>query len=61
MKAAKAWKPPQSSIDNYNLVWHYCDCTKEEARHEKNKILTNFDEIDLSYRLMAEEIRNNLK
>lgn len=54
----KAFKPSQKSIDNYNSVWEYCECTKEEARHEKEKILRNFDELDESYRLMAEGIKN---
>ena len=53
----KAFKPSQSSIDNFNLVWEYAECTKEEAKYEKQKILLNFDELDLSYRLMAERIR----
>lgn len=53
----KAFKPPQSSIDNYNLVWHFCECSKDEAKHEKQKILANFDELDESYRLMANKIR----
>ena len=53
----KAFKPPQSSIDAFNLVWEYAECTKEEAKYEKQKILLNFDELDLSYRLMAERIR----
>jgi len=53
----KAFKPPQSSIDNYNLVWEYCECTVEEAKYEKQKIMANFDELDLSYRLMANRIR----
>jgi len=48
MKAAKSWKPPQSSINNYNLVWSYCECTKEEANRERTKILANFDELDTS-------------
>lgn len=56
----KAFKPPQSSIENYNLVWSYCECTKEEAKHEKQKILINFEELDLSYKLMAERIRNEV-
>lgn len=56
----KAFKPPQSSIDNYNLVWSYCECTKEEAKHEKEKILANFEELDLSYRLMADGIRKEM-
>ena len=56
----KAFRPPQSSIDNANTVWSYCECTKEEAKHEKEKILTNFDELDLSYRLMAERIRKEM-
>jgi len=56
----KAFKPPQSSIENYNLVWSYCECTKEEAKHEKQKILINFEELDLSYELMAERIRNEV-
>lgn len=54
----KAFKPPQSSIDAYNLVWSYAECTKEEAKHEKDKMLANFEELDLSYRLMAENIRS---
>lgn len=53
-----AFKPPKSSIDNYNLVWSYCECTKEEAKYEKQKILMNFEEVDFSYKLMAEKIRN---
>lgn len=57
----KAFKPQQSSIDNYNLVWSYCECTKEEAKYEKNKILANFEEIDLSYRLMAERIKEEMQ
>lgn len=61
MGPTKAWKPPQSSIDNYNLVWSYCECTKEEAKHEKKKILTNFDELDLSYKLMAEGILEKIQ
>ena len=53
----KAFKPPQSTIDNANLVWAYAECSKEESKHEKQKILNNFDELDLSYRLMADRIR----
>ena len=53
----KAFKPSQSSIDAFNLVWEYAECTKEEAKYEKQKILLNFDELDLSYKLMAERIR----
>ncbi len=53
----KAFKPPQSSIDNYNLVWEYAECSKDEAKHEKQKILANFDELDETYRLMADKIR----
>ena len=54
---AKAFKPQQESIDAFNLVWEYAECTKEEAKYEKNKILMNFDELDLSYKLMAYRIR----
>lgn len=53
----KVFRPPQSSIDNYNLVWEHAGCNKEEVKHERNKILSNFDEMDLSYRLMANAIR----
>jgi len=53
----KPFKPSQSSIDNYNLVWSYAECTVEEAKYEKQKIMANFDELDLSYRLMANRIR----
>ncbi len=53
----KSWKPPQSTIDNANLVWEYAECSKDEAKHEKQKILANFDELDESYRLMADKIR----
>ena len=53
----KAFKPPQESIDAFNLVWEYSECTKEEAKYEKQKILANFDEMDLSYKLMADRIR----
>jgi hypothetical protein len=57
IRVVKAFRPPQSSIDNYNLVWEYAECTKEEAKHERQKILDNFDELDLSYKLMADRIR----
>ena len=53
----KSWKTPQSTIDNANLVWEYAECSKDEAKHEKQKILANFDELDESYRLMADKIR----
>lgn len=53
----KAFRPPQESIDNFNLVWEYAECTKEEAQYEKQRILQNFDEADMCYRLMAEMIR----
>lgn len=53
----KAFKPPQSSIDNYNCVWEYYGCTREEAKHEKQKILNNFNELDLSYKIIADWIR----
>ena len=53
----KAWKPPKESIENFNLVWNYAGCTKEESKHEKEKILSNFNELDLSYRFMADRIR----
>ena len=56
----KAFRPPQSSIDNFNTVWSYCECTKDEAKHEREKILANFDELDLSYLLMAERIRKEM-
>lgn len=56
----KAFKPTQESINNYNLVWNYCECTKEEAKYEKQKILMNFEELDLSYKIMAERIRNEI-
>lgn len=57
----KAFKPQQSSIDNFNLVWEYAECTKEEAKYEKKRILENFDEMDLSYKLMAYRIREMQK
>lgn len=53
----KSFVPPQASIDNFNLVWEYAGCTKEEARYEKQRILRDFDEADLCYRLMANRIR----
>lgn len=53
----KSWSPPEESIDNINLVWDYAKCDIEERKHERKKILANFEEIDLSYRLMAENIR----
>jgi hypothetical protein len=53
----KAYKPTQDSIDNFNLVWQYAECSKEEAKYEKNKILCSFDEMDLSYKIMADNIR----
>lgn len=53
----KAFKPPQSSIDNFNLVWEYAECTKDEAKYEKKRILENFDEMDRHYKLMADRIR----
>ena len=56
----KKFRPPQSSIDNFNLVWGYAKCDKEEIKHERNKILQNFDELDLSYKLMAEGIKNEM-
>lgn len=52
-----AFKPPQSSIDNFNLVWEHYGCTREEAKHEKQKILNNFNELDKSYSIIAAEIR----
>lgn len=57
----KVFRPPQASIDNFNLVWEYAGCTKEEAQYEKRRILQNFDEADLCYRLMADRIRAELK
>lgn len=57
----KAFRPPQESIDNFNLVWEYAGCTKEEAKYEKQRILQNFDEADLCYRLMADRIREESK
>ena len=56
----KAFRPPQSSIDNFNTVWSYCECTKDEAKHEREKILADFYELDLSYKLMAERIRKEM-
>lgn len=56
----KAFRPPQSSINNFNTVWSYCECTKDEAKHEREKILANFKDLDLSYRLMAERIRKEM-
>lgn len=53
----KAFKPPQSSIDNYNLVWEYYGVSKEEAKHEKQKILNNFNELDKSYAIIADWVR----
>jgi len=55
----KRFTPTQSTIDNANLVWEYCECTVEEAKHEKQKIMANFYELDLSYKLMANMIRRN--
>lgn len=57
----KAFNPPQSSIDNFNLVWEYAECTKEEAKYEKQRILENFHEMDKHYKLMADRIREMQK
>lgn len=55
----RAFRPPQSSIDNFNVVWEYVGCSIDEVKYERNKIMLNFDEMDQSYRLMAEKIRND--
>lgn len=53
-------KVTQESIENFNTVWEYCSCTKDEAKYEKQKIMSNFDEMNLSYGLMAEGIRGKV-
>lgn len=54
----KAFRPPQSSIDNFNLVWQHYGVDKQEAQYEKQRIMLNFADADNCYRIIADEIRS---
>lgn len=54
----KAFRPPQSSIDNFNLVWQHYGVEKDEAQYEKQRIMLNFMVADTCYRIIADEIRS---